>query len=986
MLALFVINGVGIEGIGSWIWFPFYMLSSLFVFSICSMWSSNANSTPADATGPFSGHSGLSRGVLLAYLTVRVGIGSPMILGQLSMKRTFFSISFCLGLQVPSPATAQVDGHVEISADILQEAGHKLAVSGKWKYHPGDDSSWAHPDLDDSDWENAFPLLKPGKMPASGWPGIGWFRLHVGADSTLWNRPLAVACKQYGASEVYLDGQLLQSYGRIGADGIEIATDIDQSPRLLTLNPASAHVIAIRHANTSREYLLRIGEKTGFKLWLGELDPALSRRVADVGMSRTLQQFSVGVLVAFASFHLLMFLFYPELKRNLYVSIFAGVIAVLAFCSFQIQFAADLGAHTLVERVWRLFVVLSAVSGSAVCYSLLYSRMPQSFWGFLIAGMALVAAAQYRLNLLTYLYLFVLIVFLDVLRLIVLALRRRRRVLMRIAGQNREWMWVISIGMAGSILTITYQILINLDYVSPLAGFRFPYLLGVLFFLVPISAAYLFYDFAQIHWKLRHTNLQLERRVEQRTRDLEEAMAEADAANRAKSRFLANVSHEIRTPMNAILGYAQLLQRSPDLALEHRSAVETIHGSGSHLLNLLDDVLELSKIESGRPELHEKDFDLDRLLARVESMFVVRCAQQDLTWSLDQPAQEPLWVRGDESKLTQVLINLLSNAVKYTSRGGVLLEVASAGKDRFRFAVRDTGPGISEKDRESLFMAFEQGAAGVDRGGAGLGLAIAQRYVELMGGELTVDSTEEGVGTCFAFTIPLLAGQEDERAGSYSDLADVRHLAPGYAVAALVVDDDPESRTILAHLLEEVGVDVETADGGQRALDHLSEGRPDVLFLDIQMPEMDGFETLAQIRAHPEWDHVRVIAISASVLDFERKAALEFGFDAFIGKPFRFEQVYACLSELLEVEFVRGASEVESRTANASGNVDLPPALVERLTEAVTFRQVTQMESCFREMEQLSPGAGQMAAHLRELRQQHRMEEILSLLKETQHA
>ena len=888
----------------------------------------------------------------------------------------FSLLAVAFSAQAASP---QSDGRMRLDLAALRSANHQLQLDGDWLYYGNDHPRGADPDLDDSDWALLAASLPPHLKPADGWPPIVWFRLHLDIDASVTDTTLALALKQFGASQVWLQGRPILRYGLIDSSGVAAVTDIDVMPRPLPTAPGSSLVLAVRHATMPVEALHRDGLEAGFEATLGELQGATRTWSADVELYRMLQQFSVGAMLAFSMFHLMMFAFYPALRRNLDVGVYTVIIAGLVFLNFQLEFAADLWQHTLMERLWRISVVLSGVTGMRVCYLFLYIQLPRTFYVLVGIGVVLAAVASYQLDLLPWVYGYLLLVFADVLRLIGVALSRRRRVSLRLAGRHKRWLWVLSSGMTGCMLFVTYQLLINLGYVTALGGFEYPYLIGLLLFLVPVSSAYLFFDFASIHRKLQDANLRLERRVQSRTLDLAAAKEDADAANQAKSRFLANVSHEIRTPMNAILGYAQILRRQENLPPEHLGAVETIDRSGSHLLNLLDDVLELSKIESGHTELHERDFDLNNLLRGVESMIVARCTQQGLDWKLQAP-ETPQWVRGDEGKLTQILVNLLGNAVKFTHKGGVALAVQHAGDDFWEFDVSDTGPGIEPADMDRLFSSFEQGSAGIERGGTGLGLAIAHHFVELLGGELAVE-TEPGAGTSFHFTILLPAGQQGAVSGPAADWEDVERLAPGSEVTALVVDDDRASRELMARLLEAVGAAVHTATTGAGALRRLREASPDIVLLDIRLPDADGTEILQQIRSQPQWARLKVMAVSASALDVERRSALEAGFDAYIRKPFRLAEIYASLQELLGVEFVRRApAPVEEPVGNWQ-DVSLPPQLRARLVEAATYRQVTQMEACFRELEGRDEGAGQLVAHLRQLRKQHRMDAILEALE-----
>jgi signal transduction histidine kinase/DNA-binding response OmpR family regulator len=528
--------------------------------------------------------------------------------------------------------------------------------------------------------------------------------------------------------------------------------------------------------------------------------------------------------------------------------------------------------------------------------------------------------------------------------------------------------------------------------------------------------------------------------VEAQLAQLVRAKQAAEAANQAKSLFLANVVHEIRTPMNAILGYSQLLQRAPDIPAKHRRALETIEKSGAHLLGLISDVLDLSKIEAGCMELQLGDFDLNALLYDLAAMFDVRCQQKKLGWRVEiwhppsgplaqriKPASPPspqpadrntteeansqremeawrLLVHGDERKLRQVLINLLSNAVKFTDQGELMLKVVlppaqdpsrpspsprssepgetSPAADRYYFEVADTGPGITLEAQAGLFQPFHQGADGIQRGGTGLGLAIAARLIGLMGGGLCLQS-QPGAGSRFHFTIPLTPARNAEVVPAPRER--VCRLAAGCAVRALVVDDVRENREVLTALLEDLGCEVQTAEDGFAALELTRRTLPDVIFMDIRMPEMDGLETAQRILAQvgPGRPKVKIIAFSASSLSHEQERCAAGGFDAFVAKPFRLESVCACLEQLLEVRFDYRAPPEQPPEAPAPidyTRVKLPPDLHQRLRTAAEVYSVTELKRCLNEMDRLGAPEQQLSARLRELARLYDMEAILNIL------
>ena len=475
-----------------------------------------------------------------------------------------------------------------------------------------------------------------------------------------------------------------------------------------------------------------------------------------------------------------------------------------------------------------------------------------------------------------------------------------------------------------------------------------------------------------------------DRRLTTANRELALARDAAESASHAKSAFLANVSHEIRTPMNAILGYAQLLGRNGGTRLLPQ-AVATIRTSGEHLLRLINQVLDLSKIEAGRMELEPAPFDLAALLRALGDMFEMRCRDRGLTWHVEGVPDEDLWVRGDEGKLNQVLMNLLGNAVKFTDSGKVSLRLRRLPGDGYRFEVDDTGPGISVEDRRLLFQTFEQGRAGVEIGGTGLGLSIAHRHVTLMGGQLQVE-TEPGQGSCFGFELSLasVVVGDQPAAATEDDWSRVERLAEGYTVKALLADDVAENRDVLRLMLEEIGVQIVEAVDGEDALRRLQDFDADIVFFDVRMPVLGGVAALHQMRSRPGRESTRAVAISASALDHQRDEILAEGFDAFLGKPFQFETVYACLQQQLGIEFTYrepGADTDASEEASTDWSAVQPPSeLLGRLREAARLYSVTELDGYLDELQRLGAGADQLATHLRLLRSRHDMDGIEAVL------
>jgi PAS domain S-box-containing protein len=393
--------------------------------------------------------------------------------------------------------------------------------------------------------------------------------------------------------------------------------------------------------------------------------------------------------------------------------------------------------------------------------------------------------------------------------------------------------------------------------------------------------------------------------------NLERAKAEAETASRMKSEFLANMSHELRTPLNAVLGFTQLLADDGNLTDDQRERIGVIARSGEHLLALINDILDISKIEAGKIELHDSVFDLPGFVEDLRAMFLLRCRKKGLSLYTDSLDGLPRYVRGDLGKLRQVLINLIGNAVKFTDEGGVALLIGlDADGRRIRFAVRDTGRGIPADELKLIVQPFVQASTTDHEGGTGLGLTISARYIELMGGKLEIES-ELAKGSTFAFALELPESAAAPESALEADFAIA--VEPPFSRTALVVDDQATNRLVLKEMLERVGFRVAEADDGRSALAAVAAAPPDLVFMDIKMPVMDGYAAVAALKADPAAAPIPVFALTASAFSHDEKRILAAGFDGFLAKPFKQQELYRLIRER------SGLDLRVTETAEASG-------------------------------------------------------------------
>jgi signal transduction histidine kinase len=480
--------------------------------------------------------------------------------------------------------------------------------------------------------------------------------------------------------------------------------------------------------------------------------------------------------------------------------------------------------------------------------------------------------------------------------------------------------------------------------------------------------------------ELEEKNQELKQEIKRRLiieESLVKAKESAEAANRAKSTFLANMSHELRSPLNGILGFTELIQPSVNLTPEQQHSLAIIYRSGEHLLSLINDILDLSKIESGKIVLNPVDFNLTQMLWELEEMFHLKAHQKNLQLNWIVSGEIPQWVHGDRVKLRQVLINLIGNAIKFTQEGRVQLQVSSEiVKEELllSFAVSDTGVGMTPQEIDHLFEPFVQGNAGITSAeGTGLGLAISRKYVQLLGGDISVTS-EVGKGTTFQFTIALTPIPETNVEAT-TRVISLKSNHPPYRI--LVVDDRENDRELLVKTLSQVGFDVAQSSNGKDAISKWEQWEPHLILMDLRMPFMDGYSATKKIKSTGRGKDTIIIIITANVFVQEKSLILSVGGDDILYKPIKSQTLFEKISQYLPINYVyeeipnKNFCEFEqnltvSDLVSALGQ--LPLSLITQLEKATLMSEETL----------LAPLLEQIYSHHKQLAQtlQHHLDSL----------
>jgi len=437
--------------------------------------------------------------------------------------------------------------------------------------------------------------------------------------------------------------------------------------------------------------------------------------------------------------------------------------------------------------------------------------------------------------------------------------------------------------------------------------------------------------------------------------EIKEKASIADNANNAKSAFLANMSHELRTPLNSILGFSQILLQSTEINSNDKEHISFINKSGEHLLSIINDILDLSKIEAGKLEVYKTKFSLHALILTISKMLEIKAMEKGLGFEVNRSPDLPNIILADEQKLKQILLNLLSNAIKYTDKGEILLTTSVIDKKsklaKVLFSIKDTGRGIKKENQDTIFIPFSQINSGAYVQGTGLGLSITKSLIHMMGGEIQLES-EIGKGSIFSFVIEL---EEAENLQEDTIVFDEVIGYKGNRKKILIVDDNLLNRILFDKMLRRLDFIIEQADSGKDALEKTEKFSPDLIFMDLRMPGINGYEAISILKNNPKYAHIKIIATSASAFNETRNKCIEAGADDFIFKPIQYNELITKITPCLKMDWIIKAPKESNFEDKEYKPLVIDRELLDKLLESAKQGEIAEIENLIQTLKERFP-------------------------------